>query len=106
MSDDELTSFLAGGPTGAICVVDDDGDLLALPGRVSHVDDITLTVVVDGADHDVGRTTSACVVADTFTAYRDIRGVIVQGTVTWPPAPQVDTRLTITRSVTFSFDNA
>jgi hypothetical protein len=45
-------------------------------------------------------------VADTFTAYRAIRGVISQGTMTWPPAPPAVTQLTIGRTVTFSFANA
>jgi hypothetical protein len=106
MSDDELAAFMAGAPTGAICVVDDDGHLLALPARVTHVDGNTLTVAADSADHDATqRTTSACLVADTFTAYRDIRGVIAQGTVAWPPAPQDAAQLTITHTVTFSFAN-
>jgi hypothetical protein len=48
----------------------------------------------------------ACVVADTFTAYRDIRGVIVQGTMMWPPASIDVATLAISRTLTFSFGNA
>jgi hypothetical protein len=107
MSDDDLAAFLAADPTGAICVVDDDGHLLALPARVAHVEGTTLTVAADGADHDAAqRTTPACLVADTFTAYRDIRGVIAHGTISWPPASQDAAHLTMTHLVTFSFANA
>jgi hypothetical protein len=45
-------------------------------------------------------------VADTFSAYRAIRGVIVQGTVSWPPASDDVATLTVRRTVTFSFANA
>jgi hypothetical protein len=45
-------------------------------------------------------------VADTFTAYRDIRGVISQGTVMWPPASDDVARLMVSRTLTFSFANA
>ncbi len=44
--------------------------------------------------------------ADTFTAYRDIRGVIWQGTVMWPPASDDVATLTVSRTLTFSFVNA
>ena len=50
--------------------------------------------------------TEACVVADTFAAYRDIRGAIVQGAVMWPPASDDVAMLTVSRTVTFSFVNA
>jgi hypothetical protein len=33
MSADELDAFVATHPSGAICVVDDDGRLLAVPAR-------------------------------------------------------------------------
>jgi hypothetical protein len=107
MSDNELAPFLAAAPTGALCVVDDGGHLLALPARVTQVDGKTLTVAAGSADLDATqRITSACLVADTFTAYRDIRGVIAQGTVTWPPTSTDVAQLTVTRTVTFSFANA
>jgi hypothetical protein len=48
----------------------------------------------------------ACVVADTFTAYRAIRGAICQGTVRWPPASDDVATLTVSRTLTFSFANA
>ncbi|BBZ48001.1 hypothetical protein [Mycobacterium parmense] len=107
MAEDELPMFLAQRPTGAICVVDADGQLLALPARVVDFDSATIAVTVDGVDVDATHSaeTQACVVADTFTAYRDIRGAIVQGTVTWPPSDDVAT-LTVSRTVTFSFANA
>ena len=108
MSEDELTDFLAEAPSGAICVIDDGGHLLALPSRVVDFDDTTLTVEVDGVDDDAPQRpgTPACLVADTFTAYRAIRGIISQGTMTWPPASPAVTQLTISRTVTFAFANA
>jgi hypothetical protein len=108
MAEAELAEFLAQGPVGAICVVDADGQLLALPARVVDFDSGKLTVTVDGvhADATQGAETQACVVADTFTAYRDIRGAIVQGEVMWPPAADGVATLVVSRTRTFSFANA
>jgi hypothetical protein len=108
MAEDELAEFLARGPTGAICVVDADGELLALPARVVDSDSATIAVAVDGVNGEARQRaeTQACVVADTFTAYRDIRGVIAQGTVMWPPASDDVATLTVSRTLTFSFANA
>ena len=108
MADDELAEFLAQGPSGAICVVDADGQLLALPARVVDFDSATIAVALDGVNVDATHSaeTQACVVADTFTAYRDIRGAIVQGIVMWPPASNDVATLTVTRTLTFSFANA
>jgi hypothetical protein len=108
MAEDELAEFLAQRPTGAICVVDVDGQLLALPARVADFDSGTLAVTVDGADLDTTHSAEirACVVADTFTAYREIRGAIVQGTMMWPPASDDAATLTVNRTLTFSFVNA
>jgi hypothetical protein len=107
MAEDELAEFLADGPNGAICV-DADGRLLALPARVVDFDSATIAVTVDGVNGDAAQRaeTQACVVADTFTAYRDIRGVIWQGTVMWPPASDDVATLTVSRALTFSFVNA
>ena len=108
MAEDELAEFLAEGPTGAICVVDADGQLLALPARVVDFDSATIGVTVDGVNGDATQRAEiqACVVVDTFTAYRDIRGVISQGTVIWPPASDEVATLTVSRTLTFSFANA
>ena len=108
MTEDELAEFLAQGPIGAICVVDADGRLLALPARVVEFDSATIAVTVDGVNVDATHSaaTQACVVADTFTAYRDIRGVIVQGTAIWPPPSDDVATLTVSRTLTFSFVNA
>jgi hypothetical protein len=107
MAQDELAKFLAQGPTGAICVVDADGQLLALPARVVDFDSAKIAVTVDGVNSDTTHAEiQACVVADTFTAYRDIRGVILQGTVMWPPASADVATLTVSRTLTFSFANA
>jgi hypothetical protein len=108
MAEDELAEFMALGPTGAICVVDADGQLLALPARVDDFDSATIAVTVDGVNVDATHSAEAqaCVVADTFTAYQDIRGAIVQGTVMWPPASDDVATLTVSRTLTFSFANA
>jgi hypothetical protein len=108
MAEGELAEFLAQGPTGAICVVDADGLLLALPARVVDFDSAAIAVTVDGANGDATQHAKikTCVVADTFTAYRDIRGVIVQGTLLWPPASDEAATVTVSRMRTFSFANA
>ena len=108
MAEDELAEFLAQGPSGAVCVVDADGQLLALPARVVDSDSGTLAVAVDGVNVDAAHSaeTRACVVVDSFTAYRDIRGAIVQGAVMWPPASDGMATLTVGRTRTFSFANA
>jgi hypothetical protein len=108
MADDELAEFLAQRPTGAICVVDTDGQLLALRARVVDFDSATIAVAVGGVNGGATQRAEiqACVVADTFTAYRDIRGVIVQGTMRWPPASDDVATLTVSRTLTFSFANA
>jgi hypothetical protein len=107
MTEEELAEFLAQGPSGAICV-DADGQLLALPARVVDFDTAKIAVTVDGVHDDATQRAEiqACVVADTFTAYRDIRGVIVPGTVIWPPASDDVATLTVSRTLTFSFANA
>jgi hypothetical protein len=108
MAEDELAEFLAHRPTGAICVVDADGQLLAVPARVVDFDSATIAVTVEGANGDVTQhdEIQACVVVDTFTAYRDIRGAIVQGTVMWPPPTDEVATLTVGRTFSFSFANA
>lgn len=108
MAEDELVEFMAQRPTGAICVVDANGELLALPARVAEFDSATIAVTVDGIDVEASHRaeSQACVVADTFTAYRDIRGAICQGTVRWPPASDGVATLMVSRMLTFSFANA
>lgn len=108
MAEEELAEFLAQGPSGAICVVDADGELLALPARVVDFDSATIAVTVDGVNGEATQRAEiqACVVADTFTAYRDIRGVISQGAVLWPPEANDVAVLTVSRTLTFSFANA
>jgi hypothetical protein len=107
MAESELAEFFAQGPSGAICVVDADGRLLALPARMVDFDSATIAVAVDGVNGDATwpAEIQACVVADTFTAYWDIRGVICQGRVMWPPAPNDVATLSVSRTVTFSFAN-
>jgi hypothetical protein len=108
MAEDELAEFLAQRPAGAICVVDADGQLLALPARVAEFDSATIAVTVAGVNVDATHSAEAqaCVVADTFTAYRAIRGAIVQGTVRWPPFSDDVATLRVSRTLTFSFVNA
>src|SRR5271156_4263056 len=89
MAEDELAEFLAQAPSGAICVFDADGQLLALPARVVDFHSDTIPVTVDGANGDVKQ-----------------RGAIIQGTVMWPPASDDVATLTVSRTLTFSFANA
>ena len=65
--------------------------LLALPAQVAEFDSASIVVTVDGVDVEATHRveTPGCVVADTFTAYRDIRGAICQGTVWWPPETSI-----------------
>jgi hypothetical protein len=108
MSDHELAEFLSAAPKGAICILGEDDHLLALPARVVDFDDATLTIDVDGAERHLASSggAQACLVADTFATYRAIRGVISQGTVSWPPTEEGVARMTVSRTVTFSFANA
>jgi hypothetical protein len=108
MAEDELADFMAQRPSGGICIAEADGRLLALPARVVDFDTATIDVVVEGVNGDAAERAhiEACVVADTFTAYRDIRGVIAQGTATWPPTADDVATLTVSRTLTFSFANA
>jgi hypothetical protein len=108
MSADELTSFLCEEPTGAICLTDADGELLALPARVLGQQDDLLQVEIDGLDVPPAPGTAVCVVADRFPSYEAIRGVIAQGSILAardgvPPWPIVG--VAAARTVTFSFAN-
>jgi predicted methyltransferase len=107
MSADELDAFIATHPSGAICVVDDDGRLLAVPARVLDELDGVLRVEISAAELDSMFTQErqACVVADSFESYDAIRGVIARG-----EAASADTTavhpvvlLTTARTATFSF---
>src|ERR1700722_14036424 len=100
MADEERAEFLAQAPTGAICVVDADGQLLALPGRVVDFDSATIGVTVDGGNGDAPQRAEiqAGVGVNTFTAYRAIRGVISQRMVIWPPASDEVATLTVSRT--------
>jgi hypothetical protein len=81
MSAHERTAFLATQPTGAICIQDEDGRLLAMPARILGEDGDSLSVEVAGEElaSAFDRARQGCVVADTFESYEGIRGVIVRG---------------------------
>jgi hypothetical protein len=108
MSADELAAFLDEGPTGAICVTDAAGHLLALPAAVIGQQGTMLTVEIDGFDEAPPPGTPACVVADRFPSYEAIRGVIARGSITSAepakPGPSIVT-VAVARTVTFSFAN-
>jgi hypothetical protein len=91
MSADELAAFLDDGPTGAICLTDAAGRLLALPADVIGGQESMLKVEIDG-----------------FPSYEAIRGVIAQGSIASAvPAtsgPSIVT-VAVARTVTFSFAN-
>jgi hypothetical protein len=107
MSAGELSAFLAARPSGAICVVDDHGRLLAVPARV--LDERDGIIHVDVGAVELAFTSDgerpACMVADSFESYDGIRGFIAQGHATpggtAPANPTV--ALTVTRRATFSF---
>ena len=107
MSADALKAFLATHPSGAICIVDDDGRLLAVPARVLDELDGILRVELTAAEvvSTFAQERQACVVADSFESYDAIRGVIARGR-----AARADTAalhpviaLTAARTATFSF---
>jgi predicted methyltransferase len=107
MSADELDAFIATHPSGAICVVDDEGRLVAVPARVLDELDGILRVEIGVAELDSTFTheRQACVVADSFESYDAIRGVIARG-VTAPAdttASHPVVALTSARTATFSF---
>jgi hypothetical protein len=108
MSADELASFLGAEPTGAICVTDADGRLLALPADVLGQQGDLLKVEIDGLDEPLKPGAAACVVADRFPSYEAIRGVIAQGSIASaePAEPSRSiVAVVVTRTVTFSFAN-
>ena len=80
MSPVDLDEFLERQPTGAICFVDDSGRLFAIPARLLAMSDTDAEVALL-TDAVPAGSPPACVVADTFTSYREIRGVIAQGFV-------------------------
>jgi hypothetical protein len=106
MSGDERRRFLAARPSGAICVVDDEGRLFAVPARV--LDERPAALRVELADSDLASALDterqACVVADTFETYDGIRGVITRG-----PAVRTDgsspavVAMTMKRTAAFTF---
>ncbi|BCP05400.1 hypothetical protein [Mycobacterium paraintracellulare] len=108
MCGDKLTSFLSDVPTGAICLTDPDGELLALPARILSPEDDLLEVEIDGLDVSPAQGTPACVVADRFPSYEAIRGIITQGAIlaaaqSKPSRPIV--AVAAARTITFSFAN-
>ncbi|MDV3124502.1 hypothetical protein M1247_06225 [Mycobacterium sp. 21AC1] len=108
MSPDELAAFLGAQPTGAICVTDSDGGLVALPARVLGQKEGFLEAEVEGLDVAPAPSTGTCVVADRFPSYEAIRGVIAQGSVasTDHAADGISTvAVAVSRTVTFSFAN-
>jgi hypothetical protein len=108
MSADELAAFLEEGPTGAICVTDAAGHLLALPAEVIGGQECMLKVQIGGFDEPPSPGTPACVVADRFPSYEAIRGVIAQGSIASavPATPGTSVvTVAVARTVTFSFAN-
>jgi hypothetical protein len=107
MSADELAAFLTTGPLGALCVIDDEGRLVAVPARILDERGGTLRVELAAADlaSTFEQPRRGCVVADTFESYEGIRGVIARG----PAAPAGGAAahpivaLTMARTATFSF---
>lgn len=66
-----------------MCVVDDDGRLVAVPARIREADQEFLRVeLAAAAVAAIFDQRPGCVVADSFESYDAIRGVIVRGSVT------------------------
>jgi predicted methyltransferase len=107
MSADELDAFIATHPSGAICVVDDDGRLLAVPARILDEHDGILRVENSASELDSTFTQErhACVVADSFESYDAIRGVIARGDAACADTAAVNpvVALTTAHTATFSF---
>ena len=109
MTPQETAAFLSEAPTGAMCVADDGGRLLALPASVVAGDGHALTITTDRAtlDAQAGDGLQVCVVADKFLSYAGIRGVIAQGRIDAHDgtSDRDVLHVTLTRTVTFSFAN-
>lgn len=106
MSPDELAEFMASRPSGALCVTDDDGRLLALPARVLDAGDAIVRVELPHRDRTPAFETArqGCLVADTFESYEGIRGVIARGPATLAdPAVPTLVIMTLKHMATFSF---
>jgi hypothetical protein len=110
MTPQETAAFLSEAPTGAVCVADRGGRLVALPASVvaGDGDALTITTHRETFDAHAGGALEVCVVADEFTSYAGIRGVIAQGSIDAQDStsdPDV-LQVTLSRTVTFSFANA
>lgn len=82
MSPADLEEFLRHQPTGAICFADDHGQLVAVSARLLTMSATNAVVRIGGADvAALERNSPVCLVADIFTSYWTIRGVIAQGLV-------------------------
>lgn len=108
MSPDELAAFLHEGPTGAICVTDADGQLLALPAGILGQEGNLWKVEIDRLDEPLVPEAAVCVVADRFPSYEAIRGVIAQGAISSAEQREQSrsvVAVAVARTVTFSFAN-
>jgi hypothetical protein len=109
MTPQETVAFFSEAPTGAICVADHGGKLLALPASVVAGDGRALTITTDRdtLNAHAGDALQVCVVADKFLSYAGIRGVIAQGSIDAQDctSDRDVLHVTLTRTVTFSFAN-
>ena len=90
-----------------MCFADDSGRLCALPARLLAMSDTDAEVALPGiADPiDTKDNRQVCLVADTFTSYREIRGVVAQGFVarTSSSTANLKASMRLSRIRTFSF---
>ena len=110
LSPEELTRFLGRPRWAAICVEDDTGRLQAGPAWIEEADEDELllrspaTVILAWAGPD------ACVVADEFESYTEIKGAIVRGALQPVLLEAIEDaparRLRISRSLGFTFRGA
>ena len=101
MSDDDLRAWMSKRPTGAMCMLSDDGRFRATPVVVQAFDGDVVTAVVASPElaQGAGR---ACIVADEFESYEGIRGVIIQGAIERAGAAAT-VEMAVERLSTFSF---
>lgn len=107
MTSTEVAEFLRNMPTGALCI-EEDGHLIALPAHVLSASDGVWNVSLSGCGYTgLADSAPACLVAESFTTYSAVCGLIVQGTATRTPVVGAEDKTIIgvrsSRVRTFSF---
>jgi hypothetical protein len=107
---DELAEFLDHPRWGAVCTEDASGRLCAEPVWMEPAGAGVLSLRSPIQLGDRGAHAPACVVADEFESYTQIRGAILRGDLELPGAVQVGRRgamtFRISRSHGFTFEGS